>query len=224
MTNSSKGMSIKWISLFVIILVLIIDQGSKLWVKTHMELAEEFSVFGDWFYIHFTENNGMAFGMEFAGDYGKLFLSLFRVAAVSMIGWYLFTLPKKGAPKGLMISGALIFAGALGNIIDSAFYGLIFTDSYYQIAQFMPEEGGYAPFLFGKVVDMLYFPLYEGFLPDWLPFWGGEYMIFFRPVFNVADAAISCGVVSVLLFYRNFFSEDKDQEATEASENPESKT
>ncbi|MAY84278.1 MAG: lipoprotein signal peptidase, partial [Flavobacteriales bacterium] len=147
--------------------------------------------------------------------YGKLILSLFRIVAVSLIGWYLYKLPSKGATKGLMISGALIFAGALGNIIDSAFYGLIFNDSYYQTATLFPDEGGYAPFLFGRVVDMLYFPLYEGFLPEDLPIWGGKYFIFFRPVFNIADAAISIGVVSVLLFHRSFFSDKKEAEEAE---------
>lgn len=195
------------IALAIIFIVLLIDQVSKFWIKTNMEISEEIPVFGDWFIIHFTENNGMAFGLEIAGDYGKLFLSLFRIIAVSLIGYYLFSLPKKGASKGLMISGALIFAGALGNIIDSAFYGLIFNDSYYQVASFMPAEGGYAPFLFGRVVDMLYFPLYEGFLPSWVPIWGDEYFIFFRPVFNIADSAITIGVVSILLFHRNFFKD-----------------
>lgn len=208
MANQQQGVSSKRIALLVIILVLLLDQASKIWVKTHMELSEEFPVLGDWFIIHFTENNGMAFGMEIAGDYGKLILSIFRILAVSLIGWYLFTLPSKGASKGLMISGALIFAGAMGNIIDSAFYGMLFNESHYQIASILPEEGGYAPFLFGRVVDMLYFPLYEGFLPNWVPFWGGEYFIFFRPVFNIADAAITCGVISILLFHRDFFSDN----------------
>jgi signal peptidase II len=207
MTTEKKLSSAYIWSLTIILLVLIIDQGSKFWVKTNMEISEEIPMLGDWFIIHFTENNGMAFGMEFAGEYGKLFLSLFRIVAVSLIGWYLFSLPKKGASMGLMVSGSLIFAGAVGNIIDSAFYGMIFNDSYYQVATFLPQEGGYSSFLFGKVVDMLYFPLYEGFLPDWVPFWGNEYFIFFRPVFNIADTAISCGVVSLLLFHRNFFQD-----------------
>ena len=193
--------------LIVILAVLFIDQASKIWVKTNMELAEEIPVFGDWFIIHFTENNGMAFGLELAGDYGKLILSVFRILAVCLIGWYIFQMPKKGASRGLMLSAALIFAGALGNILDSAFYGLIFNESYYQVASLMPAEGGYAGFLYGKVVDMLYFPLYEGFLPNWVPIWGGEYFIFFRPVFNIADSAITCGVASILLFHRNFFKD-----------------
>lgn len=192
------------LAILVILLVLLIDQASKIWVKTHLEITEEFPVFGDWFLIHFTENNGMAFGFELPWEYGKLALSLFRIFAVGLIGWYLFSLPKKGASTGLMICGALVFSGALGNIIDSAFYGLIFNESNYQVASFMPEEGGYAGFLFGKVVDMLYFPLWEGYLPDWL---GGNYFIFFRPVFNVADAAISIGVISILLFHRSFFKD-----------------
>ncbi len=207
MTTEKKLSSPYIWSVIIILLVLIIDQGSKFWVKTNMEISEEIPILGDWFIIHFTENNGMAFGMEFAGEYGKLFLSLFRIVAVSLIGWYLFSLPKKGASLGLMVSGSLIFAGAVGNIIDSAFYGMIFNDSYYQVATFLPQEGGYSSFLFGKVVDMLYFPLYEGFLPDWVPFWGNEYFIFFRPVFNIADSAITCGVVSLLLFHRNFFQD-----------------
>lgn len=194
--------------LIVILAVLFIDQATKIWIKTHMEIGEEISVLGDWFIIHFTENNGMAFGLEIAGDYGKLILSSFRIIAVFLIGWYLFSLPKKGASKGLMVSGALIFAGAMGNILDSVFYGQLFNESYYQVAEFLPEEGGYAPLLYGRVVDMLYFPLYEGFLPQWIPFWGGDYFIFFRPVFNIADSAITIGVISIILFHRNFFKED----------------
>ncbi|MEX2379651.1 MAG: lipoprotein signal peptidase [Vicingaceae bacterium] len=194
--------------LIVILAVLFIDQATKIWVKTHMEISEEIPIFGDWFIIHFTENNGMAFGLEIAGDYGKLILSSFRIIAVLLIGWYLFSLPKKGASKGLMVSGALIFAGAMGNILDSVFYGQLFNESYYQVAEFMPEEGGYAPLLYGRVVDMLYFPLYEGFLPEGIPIWGGDYFIFFRPVFNIADSAITIGVISILLFHRNFFKED----------------
>jgi len=196
------------VPLIVILAVLLIDQATKFWVKLNMQIGEEIPVFGDWFIIHFTENNGMAFGMEIAGEYGKLALSVFRILAIILIGWYLFSLPKKGASNGLMVSGSLIFAGAVGNIIDSAFYGQIFSESYYQLATLFPEGGGYATLLHGKVVDMLYFPLYQGILPSWIPFWGGDYFIFFRPVFNIADSAITIGVASILLFHRNFFKEE----------------
>lgn len=205
-------------ALAIVIGILLIDQIIKFYIKTHLFLGQEFQVAGDWFIIHFTENNGMAFGMEFEGKYGKLFLSLFRVLAVAGIGWYLFDLVKKHAHRGLVTSIALIFAGAIGNIIDSAFYGILFSDSNYQVAQFLPEEGGYAGFLHGKVVDMFYFPLLEGHFPDWLPFWSGEHFIFFRPVFNVADASISIGVALILIFQKHFFS--KEESATSSSELP----
>lgn len=163
---------------------------------------------GDWFIIHFTENPGMAFGMEFDGQYGKLFLSIFRIVAVTGIGWYLYTLSKnKNIHKGYIYSWALIFAGAIGNIIDSAFYGMIFNDSNYQVAQFLPPEGGYSSFLHGKVVDMFYFPIIEGHFPQWFPFWGGEQFIFFRPVFNFADGSITVGVLIILFFQKKFFKE-----------------
>ena len=191
--------------LLIVLVVLVLDQWSKFWIKTNMFLGEEFPVLGDWFIIHFTENNGMAFGIEFGVEYGKLFLTLFRIIVVAVIGFYLFRLPGKSSSTGLLITGALIFAGAVGNIIDSVFYGMAFDESYNQIATFLPENGGYAPIFYGKVVDMLYFPLIDGFFPDWLPIWGGEHFVFFRPVFNIADAAISVGIVSLLLFQRKFF-------------------
>lgn len=198
--------------LLVVFLVLLIDQSLKFWVKTHLLLGEEINIFGNWFIIHFTENNGMAFGLEFAGENGKLFLSIFRIVAVAGISYYLYSLAKSGAHQGLLVSIALILAGALGNIIDSAFYGMIFNESYHELAKIFPEEGGYAPFLHGRVVDMLYFPLIEGHFPEWFPFWGSESFIFFRPVFNIADSAITAGVVLILLFQKKFFGEKKKPE------------
>lgn len=203
-------------SLGLVFLILLIDQLIKVWIKTNMYLGQEFPVLGDWFLIHFVENNGMAFGIEFAGEYGKIFLSLFRVVAVAGIGWYLFKLIKKEEiPMGFIACIALIFAGAIGNIIDSAFYGLIFNESYGQIAQFLPDEGGYSSFLHGKVVDMLYFPLFSGRYPQWLPVWGGNDFLFFRPVFNIADSAITIGIFSILIFYRQLFSQLEDNKEQE---------
>lgn len=189
----------------VIAIVLIIDQAVKLWIKTNMMLGEEYRVF-DWFIIHFTENNGMAFGLQWGGVWGKILLTLFRIVAVGGIFWYMKKVISKGAPALYITSLALVFAGALGNIIDSAFYGVLFNDSYGQLASFFPAEGGYAPFLQGRVVDMLYFPLFKGYLPDWLPFVGGDYFIFFRPIFNIADSAITIGVLLILLFQRKQLS------------------
>ncbi len=211
--------------LVLIFLVLIIDQSIKIWIKTHLYLGEEIPVFGDWFIIHFTENNGMAFGLELGTEYGKLILSLFRMLAVGAIGWILFTFPRDQVSKGLLACVALIFAGAVGNIIDSVFYGVIFNDSYAQLATMFPPEGGYASLLHGRVVDMLYFPIIKGFVPDWVPIWGGEYFVFFRPVFNIADSAITVGVISIILFHRDFFkngfslpSKSKNSEVQETSE------
>ncbi|WP_430972687.1 lipoprotein signal peptidase [Sunxiuqinia rutila] len=209
-------------SLLLVFSVLFVDQFVKVLVKTNMYLGQEFSVIGDWFLIHFVENNGMAFGIEFAGEYGKIFLSLFRIVAVIGIGWYLFKLIKKEeVPMGFIACIALILAGAIGNIIDSAVYGLIFNESYGQVAQFLPAEGGYSSFLHGKVVDMLYFPLFSGRYPGWLPFIGGNDFLFFRPVFNIADSAITIGIFSILLFYRQLFSK---LDGTELESEDESET
>lgn len=192
-------------ALLTVFLILLIDQISKIWIKTHFTLGESISVTG-WFKILFVENNGMAFGIEVLG---KLFLSLFRIAAIALIGYFLYKLTgKKGSYKyGYIVCIALIFAGAAGNIIDSLFYGLLFSESTYRsVAVLLPVGGGYAPFLYGKVVDMLYFPLFGFYWPQWVPFVGGEYFEFFRPVFNIADSAISVGVIVLILFYRNTFS------------------
>jgi len=149
----------------------------------------------------------MAFGFEFAGAFGKILLSLFRVAAVVVMVWYLIRISKKETPRGFMVCLSLIIAGAFGNIVDSAFYGLLFSDSYGQVASFLPAGGGYAGFLHGKVVDMLYFPLISGYYPSWVPFLGGSDFLFFRPVFNIADSSITVGICLVLIFYRDFFSD-----------------
>ena len=197
------------IALLVIFSVLIIDQIIKVWIKTHMYWHESIRV-TDWFYIYFTENNGMAFGMELGdGKFGKAVLSLFRLVAVAGIGWYILKLIREKAPLGVLFSFALIFCGAIGNIFDSLFYGMIFNDSHYQIASLFPEGGGYSSFLHGRVVDMLYFPLIEGTIPGWVPVWGGEDFLFFRPVFNLADSYITIGVLMLILFYRKFFATKK---------------
>jgi len=186
-------------------ILVLIDQILKIWIKTHFILGEEFQIF-DWFIIHFTENNGMAFGMEFGGYLGKTLLTLFRIIVVGIGIKYILTLSKTKMPNGALIALGLIIGGAIGNIIDSSFYGIIFNESYSNVAQFLPETGGYSSFLHGKVVDMLYFPLLSSHYPDWLPIFGGKHFIFFRPVFNVADAGISVGIFMILLFYRKEFN------------------
>ncbi len=201
-------MSLKKASL-IIILVLIIDQVSKIYIKTHFKLGEEVEVFS-WFKILFVENEGMAWGAKIPGEYGKLFLTLFRLIAIAGIGYWLWSSVKKAMPKVLIVAIALIFAGAMGNIIDSVFYGVIFNDSYRQVATLFPETGGYGTLFHGKVVDMLSFPLWKGYLPDWLPFWGGKYFTFFDPVFNIADTAISTGVGLLLFFNKKAFPKKED--------------
>ena len=172
-----------------------------------MTLGQEFMMAGNWFIIHFTENNGMAFGLQFAGEYGKLALSLFRILAVGFLAWYIIHLANRKTGFGVLFAFSLILAGALGNIIDSAFYGIFFSEStYFDVARFMPAEGGYSTLLHGKVVDMFYFPILEGTYPQWVPFWGGQSFIFFRPVFNIADSAITSGVLILVLFQRQFFN------------------
>ena len=206
-------------------MVLVVDQVLKIWVKLNMALGDSIHLLGvDWFQIHFTENPGMAFGIEFGGANGKLILSLFRIFVVSFIAYFLYTLLRKKASFMLLSCIALIFAGAVGNILDSVFYGVLFSDSgnYHapRIAEFMPDAGGYAAPLYGKVVDMLYFPLFSGTWPDWMPIIGGNYFQFFQPVFNIADTAMSLGVFMAILFYRRFQHEIEPVETPIAIENP----
>lgn len=187
----------------VVFLVLLLDQLSKVWVKTHMGLYDSIPV-TDWFRIYFVENNGMAFGIE-AG--GKLFLSLFRIVAVVLIIFYIRRLVRENYKTGFIVCVTLVLAGAAGNIIDSIFYGAIFEASYPgHVASMVPWGEGYSSLLHGKVVDMLYFPLFSGTWPDWVPMVGGEEFLFFRFIFNVADSAITVGVILILLFYRKTLS------------------
>jgi signal peptidase II len=202
-------MSLRNKSLLLIFFLLLIDQTIKIIVKTHMVVGEEYSILGSWFRIHFLENNGMAFGMEWGGSAGKITLSVFRMVAIAGISWYLSVLIKKKSHLGLILSVSAIIAGAAGNLIDSAFYGLIFSESWHTPAVLFPGGGGYAPFLQGRVVDMLYFPIINTHWPDWSPFRAGESFVFFRPVFNIADASITTGVLAILFFQKRFLGRDK---------------
>ena len=191
------------LAIILVVAILLIDQAIKIWVKTSMMLHESIHVF-DWFYITFIENMGMAFGMQLGS---KLILSLFRVAAISVLGYYIWKQVQKNARTGYIICLSMVLAGAAGNLIDCLFYGLMFTESSpYYVSYIVPFGTGYAPFLMGKVVDMFYFPLFEMDWPLWMPFVGGEHFIFFSPVFNFADACISVSVVWLLLFYRREIS------------------
>jgi signal peptidase II len=205
--QKTKIMSAAKKSIIFIIVILLADQILKIWIKTHMVIGQEIHVFGNRGMLHFIENNGMAFGMEMGGKTGKIILSLFRIIAIFGIGWYLNSLLKKKASLGLIFAVSAIMAGAIGNMIDSAFYGLIFSESYNQTALFLPPGGGYSSFLLGRVVDMFYFPLINTNWPDWSPIRAGQSFIFFRPVFNLSDSAITCGVFSILLFQKKMFSE-----------------
>ena len=197
-------MSRKATVLLLLFLVLLLDQGLKVWVKTHMAYGEEFGILGaDRALIHFVENNGMAFGLSFGGRIGKLVLTLFRLGAVVVLGVYLAELLRRRSPGLLTTAFTFILAGAVGNIIDSLFYGVLFSASLPggEVAEFLPAGGGYEQLFFGRVVDMFYFPLFYGVYPDWIPLVGGSAYLFFRPIFNVADVSISVGVVLLLLYY-----------------------
>ena len=204
--SKSKG----WGAVCIVMLLLILDQALKIWIKTHLQLHESIEI-TPWFYLYFTENPGMAFGIEVIG---KLFLTLFRLVAVGFIGYYLYKLVKEQYKFGFIACVSLVVAGALGNIFDSVFYGVVFDHSFGQVATFMPEGGGYGEWLHGKVVDMFYFPLIDTILPDWVRVWGGEHFVFFRPIFNLADSAICVGVFLLLIFYRHTLtvSLSKDEE------------
>lgn len=190
----------------IVFLILLADQILKIWIKLNMTLDEEYPVIENLFYIHFTENYGMAFGLQLDNEYGKLLLSLFRILAVGGIGWYLYSLVKQKAPSGFIISMSLILAGAIGNILDSAFYGLLFSESTaMDVAQFLPAEGGYASFLHGAVVDMFYFSTYHH-----STFWSEEPFSFSFPIFNISDSAITVGVIIILIFQKRFFKKEEE--------------
>lgn len=197
-------MSVTRKSIMIILLILVADQTLKILVKTHMTLYQQIPIFGQWGILHFVENNGMAFGLSLPGDLGKILLTSFRIVAVVAIGFYLRHLIRIKAHSGLIITLSMVLAGALGNIVDSVFYGMIFSSSSpIQAATMFPEGGGYAPLLQGRVVDMFYFPLIKGNYPEW--FRGGASFIFFRPVFNIADSSISVAVIIILFNQRRFF-------------------
>ncbi len=204
MNGQKRFLSDGWLAAIVVVGAIVIDQLIKIWVKTNMTLHESIRVF-DWFYISFIENNGMAYGMQIGS---KLALSLFRVAAIGLLAYYLWLQVHNKARTGYIVCLAMVLAGAVGNLIDCMFYGMMFNaSSPHYLSYFVPFGSGYAPFLMGKVVDMFYFPLIVTTWPDWVPYWGGDEFVFFSPVFNFADANISVGVVLLLLFYRKEISQ-----------------
>ncbi|HQX43633.1 MAG: lipoprotein signal peptidase [Saprospiraceae bacterium] len=210
------------LSLVVILFILFLDQSSKIWVKTHMHQGQEILILGQsWARIHFVENEGMAFGLSFGGAAGKLALSIFRILAVFFLFYLLGRLIKSKENPALVLAFSMILAGALGNIIDSAFYGMLFSYSPFHggVAQLLPPEGGYAPFLMGRVVDMFYFPLIQSTFPTWVPIWGGQEFEFFRPVFNFADSSIFVGISLFLIFYRKLSSENIHHNIKENTDN-----
>ncbi len=199
---------------FILVAILAFDQWLKIWVLHHMYLGETKPMIGNWFYLHFTENNGMAFGVELGGIVGKLILTIFRLLAVIGICWYLLKQISIKAHKGLIACIALILAGAIGNIIDSMFYGVWFEN----LVTYDMDKGKY---FLGRVVDMLYFPIIESHYPSWFPFWGGQNFTFFRPIFNIADASISTGVIAIIVFQKRFFGSKVEETEMEESENVE---
>lgn len=188
--------------LFIALIVVILDQAFKIWIKTHFYLGEDLRIFS-WFHLYFIENNGMAFGMELGS---KLVLTLFRIVAVGFLIWYMTKIyALRTVPRGYLVCLAFVTAGAAGNIFDCVFYGLMFNNPIPpQVATLFPADGGYAPVFLGRVVDMLYFPLFSFIWPSWMPFVGGQQFLFFQPIFNIADAAISCGIIVLILFYHRY--------------------
>lgn len=204
MTKSAKRQVL--ITTLLVVGLLIIDQIVKILIKTNMVLDESITVFPNWFFIRFIENEGAAFGFSFGGANGKLILSLFRLVACGVLIWYLSYLIRKKAPTGVVVGFAMILAGALGNIIDSAFYGMIFSEStFHSVATLFPDGGGYGTFLHGKVVDMLYFPIISSHYPTWFPWVGGEAFTFFSPIFNFADSYITIAVIYLIIFQYKYF-------------------
>lgn len=200
----------KHVLLIIAVSLLLVDQLTKILVKTNMCIGESIPVFGTWFQILFVENKGMAFGMAFGGTFGKILLTCFRIVLTVVLVTYISKLIRRNVPMGVLVGLTLVTVGASGNIIDNLFYGLLFGPSdYTTVAQFLPEGGGYAPFFMGKVVDMLYFPLIDVILPEWVPFRGGEQFIFFAPIFNIADSCITVGALYLLFFHWRFFSSDE---------------
>lgn len=208
--------------ILLILLIVLADQALKIYIKTNYYLNEHHNVIGDWFRLHFVENEGMAYGWSFGGDWGKIILTLFRLAAVIFGVFYIKDIIAKKYHRGFIACAALIFAGALGNLIDSMFYGMIFEESHrdtLNIAKMFPQKG-YAGFLHGHVVDMLYFPIIrDAHFPAWFPIWGGEEFEFFRPIFNIADASICTGVISVLVFQKRFFKHTESKQTNTVETN-----
>ncbi len=210
--------------ILIILTVIIADQALKFYIKLNFYHGEEHAVLGSWFKLHFVENEGMAWGWKFGGDFGKIILTLFRLAAVIWGSFLLKDFINKKYHKGFIVCAGLIYAGALGNLIDSMFYGLIFENSIpftNNVAHLFPKGGGYAGFLYGKVVDMLYFPLIRTTYPSWFPFVGGQSFDFFEPVFNIADASISAGVITILIFQNKFFKKEENTPAIATENTPE---
>lgn len=201
-------------AIFIILFIIIIDQALKFYIKTNFYYGAEVNVIGNWFKLHFIENEGMAFGMKLSdGSIGKLVLTLFRLIAVTVGFFFLKRIVVKGYSNPTIICGSLILAGALGNLIDSVFYGMIFTESSFHIARLVPFGEGYGKLFHGRVVDMLYFPLVDTRMPDWVPLVGGKNFVFFEPVFNIADAAISVGVLTLIFFQKKLVYKKGEQQA-----------